>query len=102
MDVCNSQLEFYLRPARKFWTFLTDFSDVKTSVWALTETLMTMLINQHDVDDDDNHNNNNNSNDNDYINHYRNHIYNDSDHDNDDNDENDIQHHNYNAFSDID
>src|SRR6218665_866642 len=39
MDVSSSKLGFYSRPARKFWTFLTDFSDVKTSVWALTETL---------------------------------------------------------------
>src|SRR6218665_2578678 len=33
------KLEFYSRPNRKFWTFFTDFSDVKKSVWALTETL---------------------------------------------------------------
>src|SRR6218665_4091326 len=39
MDVCSSKLGFYSCPARKFWTFLTDFSDIKTSVWALTETL---------------------------------------------------------------
>src|SRR6218665_453523 len=39
MDVCSQTLEFSLRPARKFWTYSTDFSDVKTSVLALTETL---------------------------------------------------------------
>ena len=42
MDVCSSKLEFYSRPPRKFWTFLTNFSDVKTSVWALTETLLAL------------------------------------------------------------
>src|SRR6218665_3936307 len=39
MDVSNLKLEFYSRPARKFWTFWRIFTDVKTSVWALTETL---------------------------------------------------------------
>src|SRR6218665_3243131 len=43
MDVSGSKLGFYSRPARKFWTFLTDFSDIKTSVWALTETLAVTL-----------------------------------------------------------
>src|SRR6218665_3178655 len=41
IDVSNSKLEFYSRPARKFWTFWRIFTDVKTSVWALTETLLT-------------------------------------------------------------
>src|SRR6218665_1330480 len=40
MDVSNLKLEFYSRPARKFWTFWRIFTDVKTSVWALTETLV--------------------------------------------------------------
>ena len=47
MDVCSSKLEFYSRPAWKFWTFLTDFSDVKMSVWALTETLNIHTIQLH-------------------------------------------------------
>src|SRR6218665_893267 len=44
MDVSNSKLEFYSRPACKFWTFWRIFMDVKTSVWALTETLWPLLV----------------------------------------------------------
>jgi len=44
MDVSNSKLEFHSRPARKFLPFWRIFTDVKTSVWALTETLPTGIV----------------------------------------------------------
>lgn len=44
MDVCKSKLEFYLCLAQTLWMFWTIFSDVKTSVWALTESLITEVI----------------------------------------------------------
>ena len=42
--VSNLKLEFNSRPARKFWTFWRIFTDVKTSVWALTESLALIII----------------------------------------------------------